>query len=83
VSEFPCIIHFDIPEREITYTQRVLMRNESQKDQLAITFCTDLELSQIRKLEQKQGKKMQLMELPEDLYIVKDKPKKKTDEENN
>ena len=83
VSDFPCIVHFDIPEQEITYTQRVLMRKESQQDQLAITFCTDLELSQIRRLEQKQGKKMQLMELPEELYIVKDKPKKKTEEENN
>ncbi|HET8830181.1 MAG TPA: DEAD/DEAH box helicase, partial [Pelobium sp.] len=71
VSDFPSIIHFDIPEQEITYTQRVLSRSESQDDQLALTFCTDLELSQIRRLEQKQGKKMHLMELPEDLYIVK------------
>lgn len=82
VSDFPCIVHFDIPEQEITYTQRVLSRTESQQDQLALTFCTDLELSLIRRLEQKQGKKMQLMELPEDLYIVKDKPKKNIEEEN-
>ncbi len=83
VSDFPCIVHFDIPEQEITYTQRVLLRNESQQDQLALTFCTDLELSQIRRLEQKQGKKMQIMDLPEDLYIVKDKPKKNIAEEKN
>ncbi len=81
VSDFPCIIHFDIPEKEITYTQRVLVRSDTPNDQLAITFCTDLELSQIRKLEQRQGKKMPIMELPEELYIVKDKPKKDTDAE--
>ncbi|WP_120180509.1 DEAD/DEAH box helicase [Pelobium manganitolerans] len=75
VSTFPSIIHFDIPEQEETYLQRVTILNAQQQEQLSIIFCTDLELSQIKKLEQAQGKKMQLMELPEDLYIVKDKPK--------
>ncbi|WP_017258605.1 DEAD/DEAH box helicase [Pedobacter arcticus] len=83
VSDFPCVINFDIPEDTLTYTQRVLLRTEAQKEQLAITFCTDLELSQIRRLEQKQGKKIQPVKLPEDLYIVKDKPKKTSEDENN
>lgn len=81
ISDFPCILHFDIPEEEVTYTQRVLIRTETQQEQLAITFCTDLELPLIRRLEQKQGKKMQAMELPDDLFIVKDKPKKKLKED--
>jgi ATP-dependent RNA helicase RhlE len=69
VADFPCIIHFDIPEEEMVYTQNVLIREENQADQLALTFCTDLELTNIRKLEQRQGKKMQVMDLPPELFI--------------
>lgn len=72
IVDFPCVFQFDIPEEEITYTQRVLIREESQKDQLQFTFCTDLELSTIKRLEQIQGKKMQLMDLPDELFIVKE-----------
>jgi ATP-dependent RNA helicase RhlE len=69
VADFPCVIHFDIPEDGMVYTQNVLIRAETQLDQLALTFCTDLELTNIRKLEQIQGKKMQVMELPAELFI--------------
>ncbi|MDA9555642.1 DEAD/DEAH box helicase [Pelobium sp.] len=75
-QEFPCLLHFDIPEDELLYTQRLLKTTDTQTDQLAITFCTDLELTQIRKLEQAQGKKMQLMDLPDDLFIVQETNKK-------
>jgi ATP-dependent RNA helicase RhlE len=77
VAQFPCIIHFDIPQDEVTYTQRVLLREDTQVDQLALTFCTELELTAIRKLEQLQGKKMQIMDLPEELFIVKETNKLK------
>lgn len=79
-TDIPCLLNFDIPESDSTYIQRLIKQYELQNDQLAITFCTDLELDQIRKLEQKQGKKMQAMELPEDLYIVKERPKNKNRE---
>jgi ATP-dependent RNA helicase RhlE len=77
LTAFPYFIHFDIPEEEHIYSQRVLLKSEAQNDQLAITLCTDLDLSEVRKLEQKQGKRMQVMDLPEELYIEKDGPKKK------
>lgn len=77
VAQVPCIIHFDIPQDEVTYTQRVLLREDTQEDQLALTFCTELELTIIRKLEQLQGKKMQIMDLPEELFIVKENNKLK------
>jgi ATP-dependent RNA helicase RhlE len=76
VSKFPCILHFDIPEDEMVYTKRLLLREDTQKDQLALTFSTELELDIIKKLEQRQGRKMQKMDLPEELFIVKDKVKK-------
>ena len=74
----PNQIHFDIPDENDIYTRRVLTGNTENGEKLFITFCTDLELSQIRKLEQIQGKHMSVIELPEDLYIETDKPKKKT-----
>ena len=74
----PNQIHFDIPDENDIYTRRVLTGNTENGEKLFITFCTDLELSQIRKLEQIQGKRMSVIELPEDLYIETDKPKKKT-----
>lgn len=83
VSEFPCIMHFDIPEDEMAYTQRVLFRENTLADQLALTFCTDLELTTVRRLEQIQGKKMQVMDLPEELFIVKENDKGKSSEKDS
>jgi ATP-dependent RNA helicase RhlE len=81
VADFPSIIHFDIPEDGLQYLQRVMQKDDTIKDQLCLTFCTDLELADIRRLEQSQGKKMQQMDLPDDLYIMKEKPKKKIKED--
>jgi ATP-dependent RNA helicase RhlE len=81
VSSFPCIIHFDIPEDGLQYLQRVMQKDDTIKDQLCLTLCTDLELADVRRLEQSQGKKMQQMDLPDDLYIMKEKPKKKIKED--
>jgi ATP-dependent RNA helicase RhlE len=67
LSDFGTVIHFDLPEDSLLYTQRVLRK--ADEDQLFLVFCTDLELAFIKKLEQMQGKKMQQMELPEDLFI--------------
>jgi ATP-dependent RNA helicase RhlE len=76
LTDFASIIHFDIPTDSLLYIQRVLRKLD--EEQLFLTFCTDLELADVKKLEQMQGKKMQLMELPDDLYI-ETKSKKKGD----
>jgi len=73
----PNQIHFDITEDNDVYIRRVLLGNNNDNERLFINFCTDLELSQIRKLEQIQGKRMALINLPEDLYIETETPKKK------
>ncbi|MBD3748181.1 MAG: DEAD/DEAH box helicase [Sphingobacteriales bacterium] len=79
VNDFPCILHFDLPEDEVVYTRRLLIEDNTQIDQLALTFATELELDVIKKLEQVQGKKMQRMELPKELFIVKNESKKERD----
>lgn len=81
LTQIPSFIHFDIPEEQHIYIQRVLLKSEEQNDQLALTFCTDLELSEIRRLEQKQGKRLHVMDLPDNLYIEKDVQRKKADKE--
>jgi ATP-dependent RNA helicase RhlE len=76
LKDFASVIHFDLPEDTILYTQRVLRKAENE--QLFLTFCTDLELADVKKLEQIQGKKMDIMDLPQDLFI-ETKPRKKVD----
>ncbi len=76
--QFANIIHFDIPDTPLLYLQRVIINKQSETDQLALTFCTDLELTEVRKLEQAQGKKMQVIDLPDDLYIEEDQKRKPT-----
>lgn len=79
IGDFPCVLHFDLPEEEVVYTRRLLIQENTLKDQLALTFATELELDIIKKLEQVQGKKMQRMELPKELFIVKNEPKRERD----
>lgn len=67
VSEIPIIFHFELPNQKETYLNRVI-KNELE-DVMAITFATDLELPQVRKIEQALGKKIEVAELPADLLI--------------
>ncbi len=76
VAEIPSIIHFDIPEQPVVYLKRVLFKTENQ-NQLSIMFSTDLELAAIRKIEQEQGKYLQVLDLPDDLYVEHDISRKK------
>ena len=54
------------------------MKNKSnaENEQMAISFSTDIELALIKKIELAIGKLLPIAELPEDLVIEKDKPKK-------
>ncbi len=76
VAAIPSIIHFDIPENTDFYLKYVLI-NEENPEQLSIIFSTDIELSIIRKIEQKQGKHIQVLDLPDNLYLEKDTVRKK------
>lgn len=67
LSGIPFIFHFELPVIKETYLNRVI--KQGHEDVVAITFTTDLELPQVRKIEQAIGQKIELADLPEDLLI--------------
>ena len=80
LSGVPFMIHFELPEEQMTYLSRVIKSEEV--DLVALNFVTDLELPQLRKIEQAIGQRIEEAELPADLLIedvsktVKTKSKK-------
>jgi len=78
----PFIIHLDLPLDKEVYISHVLNNTPaSEEETLAITFATDIELDQVRKIEQATGQKMQSVELPEELVIEKDRKQKESEKE--
>lgn len=74
----PFIFHFEVPEEKETFLGRIIKQEqgEDRQEVVAITFSTDMELAQVRKIEQAIGQKMELMELPEEIVVEKaGKPK--------
>ena len=67
----PFIFHFDVPEEKETFLSRIIKNKENPEEIVAITFATDMELVQVKKIEQSIGQKLELMELPEELLIEK------------
>ncbi|WP_316815871.1 DEAD/DEAH box helicase [Pedobacter nyackensis] len=63
------MFHFEVPEEKETFLSRVV--KEGEEEVVAITFATDLELAEVRKIEQSMGKKIEVIDLPEDLVIDK------------
>lgn len=63
------MFHFEVPEEKETFLSRVV--KDGAEEVVAITFATDLELAEIKKIEQAMGKKIGIMDLPEDLIIDK------------
>ncbi|MBB5394974.1 DEAD/DEAH box helicase [Mucilaginibacter sp. AK015] len=82
VTGIPFIIHVDLPAEQEVYIKHVEDHEVDADDEtLALTFATDLELDQVRRIEQATGQKMQKADLPEDLVIDKDRKLKETDKE--
>ena len=79
----PFIIHLELPEQKETLIQRIVKQGDEEV--VAITFSTDIELIEVKKIEQVIGQRMEVMDLPEDLKIVDPtaKPKKKKVEEED
>lgn len=67
LTSIPFIIHFELPEDKMLYINRLIKKDEV--DLVALNFITDLELPQLRKIEQAIGHKLEDAELPEDLKI--------------
>jgi len=69
LSGIPFIFHMDVPEQKETFLSRIVKTTEEEV--IAITFSTDAELVDIRKIEQAIGAKIPVMELPEEVIIEK------------
>ena len=67
----PFIFHFDVPEEKETFLSRIIKNKENDEEVVAITFATDMELSQVKKIEQSIGQKLELMDLPEEILVEK------------
>jgi ATP-dependent RNA helicase RhlE len=80
LSGIPFIFHFELPEEKETFLSRIVKGPAASEEVLSITFASDLELLQVKKIEQSIGHKMEVMELPEEVSV--DKPKKKTVDKN-
>ncbi|TCC99080.1 DEAD/DEAH box helicase [Pedobacter psychroterrae] len=69
LSGIPFIFHLELPEQKELFLSRVV--KNSDEEAVAITFTTDLELADLRKIEQSLGFKIPVMDLPEDLVVDK------------
>lgn len=77
LNDIPFIFHLEMPLELETFIGRIVKNTSFESSEaLAISFATDLELSLVKKIEQAIGLPIALVELPEDLVIEKDKPKK-------
>lgn len=67
ISGIPFIFHFEIPENKDLFIQYSMQ--SVHEDIISITFATDIELPEVKKIEKSLGKKIPVMPLPEDLVI--------------
>lgn len=69
----PFLIHFELPLAKEDFINRVTNDNGPDVETVALTFATDIELTQVKRIEQAIGKKIPVSELPEDLVISHEK----------
>lgn len=80
VSGAPFVLHFDLPDDKELFINRLLNEGQETADEtMGITFATDLELAQVRKIEQATGQKIPVADLPEELVIAEDKKPRQQD----
>jgi len=73
-EDVPFLINFELPEEREIFIKRITNNTiKVAEETLSIIFTTDLELSQVKKIEQTIGQKIPVAELPEDLIIEKEK----------
>ncbi|GGG99706.1 DEAD/DEAH box helicase [Mucilaginibacter phyllosphaerae] len=82
ITGIPFIIHLDLPAEKEVYIQHIQNHAANAEDEtLALTFATDLELDQVRRIEHATGQKMQKADLPDELVIEKDRKQKEEEKE--
>ncbi len=76
LSGIPFIFHFELPEEKETFLSRIVKSKGNTQEMVAITFATDMELVQVKKIEQAIGQKLEIAVLPEEILVEKtSKPK--------
>ncbi|MFN3402537.1 MAG: DEAD/DEAH box helicase [Cytophagaceae bacterium] len=80
VEEVPCIVHFDVPEDPELFIGRVSLKEDEETDIRGLVFSTELELTQLKKIEKALGFYIQAEELPMGLIIEGDRKSHKDDE---
>ena len=76
LNDIPFIFHFELPEEKETFLSRIVKNKDNTQEMVAITFATDMELVQVKKIEQAIGQKLEIAELPEEILVEKtSKPK--------
>jgi len=84
LSAIPFVFQFELPNEKEQFLNH-LLKNEENEETIILTFATDLELPMVKKIEQAVGKRMDILELPEDVSIYNsttDKKKKVNKEED-
>ena len=72
------IIHLEPPVEKETFISRVIKDQDEEIDALSILFSTDIELADVKKVEQALGYKFPLMALPDGVVVdTESKPKTK------
>ncbi|WP_176141007.1 DEAD/DEAH box helicase [Sphingobacterium nematocida] len=69
LSGIPFIFHFEIPENRDVFVDHITKKADDEA--IAITFATDIELPEVKKIEQSIGEKIPVMPLPDDLLIYR------------
>ena len=69
LRQIPFLVHFELPPEKEVFINRVTNNEGTDAEIMAITFATDIELTQVKRIEQAIGKKIPLGELPEGLII--------------
>ncbi|MGY4384848.1 ATP-dependent RNA helicase RhlE [Pedobacter sp. UYP24] len=72
LSEIPFLFYLEVPEKKEAFLSRVVKLAEEEV--AVITFATDMELMDIKKIEQSIGAKITVLDLPAELSI--DRPAK-------
>jgi len=73
LRHIPFLIHFELPAEKEVFINRVANGDGADAEIMAITFATDIELTQVKRIEQAIGKKITLGELPEGLVIAQER----------
>lgn len=76
LSGIPFIFHFEVPENGDVFVDHITKKSDDEV--IAITFATDIELPEVKKIEQSIGKKIPVIPLPEDVVIYRPSTNTKT-----